>query len=204
MSTKSDKHWVVAITGASGVIYGHRLCEVLISAGVRFHLMVSDAARTVIQEELGIRTQGLRSGAQVIARLWGKGAARFVTWHDVHNIAAPLSSGSFPVSGMMIVPCSMSTAAAILHGRSGDLIERAADVGFKEGRPMIIVPRETPLSVIHLRNLYALAKMGVRVIPAAPGFYQRPQKISQLVDFIVNRVLDHAGIGVQLVRRWGR
>ena len=201
--SRDKKDWILAITGASGVVYGQRLGEVLIRGRVPFHLILTDAARLVMRHELGVRIEGLASGARVIERLWGKGSGRWVRWHDNKNLASPISSGSFPVRGMMVVPCSMSSVARILHGHSSDLVERASDVTIKEGRPLIIVPRETPMSVIHLRNLYALAKMGVRVIPAAPGFYQRPQKVSQLIDFIVNRVLDHAGFEPTLVRRWG-
>jgi 4-hydroxy-3-polyprenylbenzoate decarboxylase len=187
---------VLAITGASGAPYGVRLLEVLAAHAVPTWLLVSSHGWRLLEEECGIE---------------GEPALRKATGGDWHSVqvfddkdrgAAP-ASGSARTRGMVVCPCSMGTVAAIAHGTSRSLIERAADVTLKERRPLLLVPRETPLSLIHLRNLTLATEAGAVVLPAAPGFYHRPQAVRELVDFIVQRVLDHLGIEISLVQRWG-
>ncbi|MHB1321076.1 MAG: flavin prenyltransferase UbiX [Acidithiobacillus ferrivorans] len=193
----------VAITGASGAAYGMRLVEVLLTAGVRVYLLISDAARIVCREELDLE---LPSTAEAVTRFLNE---RFGTEPDLLSVYAqddwfsPVASGSNAAPAMVVCPCSGGTLAAIAHGLSGNLIERAADVMLKEGLKLILVPRESPISTIHLENMLTLARMGVRILPASPGFYHRPQKIEDLVDFIVARILDQLGLPNRIGRRWG-
>ncbi|MHB8116512.1 MAG: flavin prenyltransferase UbiX [Acidithiobacillus ferrivorans] len=193
----------VAITGASGAAYGMRLVEVLLTAGVRVYLLISDAARIVCREELDLE---LPPTAEAVTRFLNE---RFGTEPDMLSVYAqddwfsPVASGSNAAPAMVVCPCSGGTLAAIAHGLSGNLIERAADVTLKEGLKLILVPRESPISTIHLENMLTLARMGVRILPASPGFYHRPQKIEDLVDFIVARILDQLGLPNRIGRRWG-
>jgi len=187
---------VLEITGASGAPYGVRLLEVLALHGVPTWLLVSAHGWRLLEEECGIEGEpGLRK-------------ATGGDWHSVHVFddkdrgAAP-ASGSARTLGMVVCPCSMGTVAAIAHGTSRSLIERAADVTLKERRPLILVPRETPLSLVHLRNLTLATEAGAVVLPAAPGFYHRPAAVADLVDFVVQRILDHLGQDITLVKRWG-
>ncbi|MEM4246568.1 MAG: UbiX family flavin prenyltransferase [Candidatus Bathyarchaeia archaeon] len=180
----------MGITGASGVIYGVRLLDLLRDVGgVETYLIVSDAAGEILLHEVGETVETL------------KGRARH--FYGFHDFKAPISSGSYIFDAMVIVPCSMKTAAGIVSGYTDNLILRAADVALKEGRKLIIVPRETPLSTVHLRNLYRLALMGVHVIPAMPAFYHKPTAVSQVVDHVVGKVLDALGIKLELFMRWG-
>ena len=178
---------IVAVTGASGVIYAKRLLEELRDRDVEIHLIVSDAGRLVAEEELG--------GVEALEAL----ADRV---YDPNDLRAPPTSGSFRVDGMVIVPASMKTVAAIANGYADNLITRAADVQIKEGRRLIVVPRETPLSPIHLRNLLRLSLMGVRVLPASPAFYHKPESVRGLVDFIVGKILEQLGFSHDLYRPW--
>lgn len=179
---------IVAITGASGVVYGKRLLEVLQQKKVETHLIVSKAAEKVIEHELRLTKKDF------------KGLASRV--YDVDDLCAPFVSGSFKTDGMVIVPCTMKTLAGLACGYSDNLILRAADVTLKERRRLIVVPRETPLSVVHLRNMLAVAKLGVVVVPAMPAYYHRPKGIGDLVDFVVGRVLDCLGVEHRLFKRW--
>lgn len=201
MSKKLSKRRVaLAITGASGAIYGLRVLEELVrDEALEVHLTLSSAAQKVLAAEHGIRVdlQKFRPGD-----LGVKNADR-ATYHDCANVGAPLASGSFRVQAMAIVPCSMGCVGAIAHGVSDDLIQRAADVMIKERRRLVIVPRETPLSPIHLENLLALSKLGVVVLPASPGFYGQPKSVGEMVDFVVARVLDHVEVDHNLGPRWG-
>ncbi len=183
-------HPIVAITGASGSCYGIRLLEVLISQGLEPYAVVSPAGRQVMAVELG--SGDLKDHL---------GAAGYRE-EDVRDLASPLASGSFPTSGMVIIPCSTGTLGSVAHGISSNLIHRAAEVSLKERRPLIVVPRETPLSQITLQNMLALAQAGVHVVPASPGFYHAPKEIGDLVDFVVGRVLDLMKIPHQLSKRW--
>jgi len=179
---------IVGITGASGIIYGKRLLEVLSEKGIGIHLVISESARMVVEHEIGNR--GL------IERLANR-------VYDPKDLGAPLTSGSFNVDGMVIVPASMKTIAAIASGYCENLIARAADVQIKEGRPLIIVPRETPLNAIHLENMAKLSRLGVVILPAMPGFYHRPETIGDLVDFVVGKILEQLKIDHDLYVRWG-
>ncbi len=186
---------ILAITGASGAPYGVRLLEVLATHRVPTWLLVSDHGWRLLQEECGIAAkEGLQ---QATGGDWSS-----VTLFDDRNRGAQPASGSAPTAGMVICPCSMGTVAAVAHGTSRSLIERAADVVLKERRRLILVPRETPLSLIHLRNLTLVTEAGAVVLPAAPGFYHRPAKVEELVDFIVQRVVDHLGLDIQIAKRW--
>lgn len=179
---------IVAITGASGVIYGKRLLEVLRSKDVETHLIISKAGEKVIEHELDTSKSNLKKLANYV--------------YDMDDWSAPIVSGSFKTDGMVIIPCSMKTLAGIAHGYSDNIILRAADVTLKEKRKLIIVPRETPLSAVHLRNMLELVEENVTIVPAMPAYYHEPKGIGDLVDFVVGKVLDLLGIKHTLVKRW--
>ncbi|ADI02201.1 MAG TPA: UbiX family flavin prenyltransferase [Syntrophothermus lipocalidus] len=195
-----DNRFILGITGASGVIYGVRLAEELLAREFEVHLIVSNPARVVLAEELGwdIEQEVVAACRQGIRGCFENGL--FV--YENHEIWAPPASGSFRVRGMIIAPCSMSTLAGIANGLSANLVQRAADVVLKERRPLIMVPRETPLSAIHLKNMLELARLGASIVPAMPGFYHKPQSIQDLVDFVVGKVLDLLEIDHDLFRRY--
>lgn len=186
---------VLALTGASGAPYGVRLLEVLARERVPTWLMISRHGWRLLKEECGIGTLAR------LKRATGGNWASVTQFSDDDRGARP-ASGSQRTAGMVLCPCSMGTVSAIAQGASRSLIERAADVTLKERRKLIVVPRETPLSLIHLRNLVQLTEAGGVVIPAAPGFYHRPTRIEELVDFIVQRVLDQLGLDLTIARRW--
>lgn len=192
--------YTIAMTGASGAAYGVLLLQQLAAAGHDLSLVVSPDGLTVLREETGIDWSG--DPATVQQRLDRQYGARVIWWEPA-NFYAPIASGSHRTDGMIIVPCSMKTVAAVAHGLSSSLIERAADVTLKERRPLIVVPRETPFSVVHLDNLLTLARAGAHIVPAMPGFYHHPKTIDDLVGFVVGRILDHLGVPHQLVPRWG-
>lgn len=193
----------LAITGASGAVYGLRLLGCLLEAGETVHLMFSDAARAVLAVEEGIDLP--REQAELAAALRTRTGAQggVLHLHGRDEWTAPVASGSNAPRALVVCPCSMGTLAAIASGASNNLIERAADVALKERRRLILVPRETPLSAIHLENMLKLARLGVTLLPASPGFYHRPQSVAELVDFVVARVLDALDISQSLVARWG-
>ncbi|OBZ17791.1 UbiX family flavin prenyltransferase [Bacillus sp. FJAT-26390] len=193
--------WVVGITGASGSIYGIRLIEVLLEINYEVHLVVTEAGWRVLKEELGWETT--RRSAALEARFGEAIATKRLVFHPNADIGASIASGSYRVQGMVIVPCSMGTLASISHGISDDLMTRAADVMLKENRKLLIVPRETPLHAIHLENMLTLARLGVRMIPAMPAFYYKPQSMDEMIDFLVGKVLDNMAIDHDLYRRWG-
>lgn len=188
--------WILAVTGASGAPYAVRLLEVLARAKVPLSLIVSRHGWRLLEME-----SGLTSDAE-LKKATGGDWSGVTVFDDADRGAAP-ASGSAKASGMVICPCSMGTVSAVAHGSSRSLIERAADVTLKERRRLILVPRETPLSLVHLRNLTLATEAGATVIPAAPGFYHRPTKVEQLVDFVVQRVLDQMQVEADLVPRWG-
>jgi len=179
---------VVAVTGASGAIYGRRVVEAALAAGASVELVASPAARRVAQDELDVDWT-----SEELRRWLGAGAER-VRLHAPDDVGAAIASGSFPVAGMVVAPCSIGSAGRFAAGLSESLIERAADVQLKERRPLVLVVRETPLSTIHLENLLRLARAGATVLPAAPGFYARPSSVDDLVRFVVERALAAAGI----------
>ncbi len=187
--------WTFAITGASGAPYAVRLLDVLSHAAVPVHLIVSGHGWRLLSTEVGIANE------TELRKSTGGDWSSIVVFDDGDRGATP-ASGSAKSAGMVICPCSMGTVAAIACGTSRSLVERAADVTLKERRSLILVPRETPLSLIHLRNLTAVTEAGATVIPAAPGFYNRPTSVNDLVDFVVQRVLDHMKVEAELVPRW--
>jgi flavin prenyltransferase len=191
----TDQPVVLALTGASGAPYGVRLLEVLARHGVPVWLIASSHGMRLLQAECGIGSlEELRAAT-------GGDWHSVVPFSDGDRGALP-ASGSRRTHGMVICPCSMGTVAAIAAGTSRSLVERAADVTLKERRRLILVPRETPLSLVHLRNLVTVTEAGAVVVPAAPGFYHRPAAITELVDFIVQRVLDQLAIDIEIARRW--
>jgi 4-hydroxy-3-polyprenylbenzoate decarboxylase len=182
---------ILGITGASGAIIGVRLLEVLVERGQQVHLIISPGAETVIREETGREVADL------------KALATF--YHAAHDMAAPLSSGSYVsphVRAMIIAPCSMKTLASIASGLAENLIGRAADVVLKEGKRLVLIPRESPLNPIHLENMLRMARLGVAIVPPVPPFYQRPQTVQELLDQMVGRILDQVGFHTDLTRRW--
>jgi flavin prenyltransferase len=194
----SDRPIVVAITGASGAPYAVRLLESLVAAKRHVQLIVSSHGLRLLQTEMGIDSVAvLRERVGIVE--WD----RHITVFDDNDRGAAPASGSAVNAGMVICPCSMGTLSAIAVGASRSLVERAADVALKERRPLLLVPRETPLSAIHLENMLRVTKAGAVVMPAAPGFYHRPGSVDDLVNFIVARVLDHLGVPHRLVARWG-
>ncbi|WNO60516.1 flavin prenyltransferase UbiX [Rheinheimera sp. MMS21-TC3] len=193
----------LAFTGASGAVYGWRLLELLVNQGIKVHLLVSSAARVVFATENNIKLAGSaeKCTAQLV-EIFGCEANQ-ITVYGKDDWFSPVASGSAAPRVMVVCPCSTGTAAAIAHGMSDNLIERAADVVIKEGGKLILVPRESPMSALHLENLLKLAQLGVTIMPAAPGFYHQPTSISDLVDFMVARILDHLQLPHQLLARWG-
>ncbi len=217
---------VLALSGASGALYGVRLLQVLLAAKRNVQLTLSPAAAQVLHHELGLKVdlaafelaQLLPPGQPAaddsklnLLRAPG-GSSIFhdsdvkpgrVSYHHYKDYSAGIASGSFPTDGMVICPCSMGTLGAIAHGLSTNLIHRAADVHLKERRKLIVVPRETPLGSVQLENMKRLVDAGAVVLPAMPGFYHNPLTIHDLVDFVVGRICDQLGVAVDLTRRWG-
>jgi 4-hydroxy-3-polyprenylbenzoate decarboxylase len=183
-----QKRLIVAITGATGAIFGVRLLEALKAAQVETHLVLSKWGQQTVEHETGLTLADLQERATVV--------------HGTANMAATISSGSFHTDGMVIAPCSMRTVGAIAHSNGDNLVHRAADVVLKERRKMVLVPRETPLSEIHLENLLKLARMGVVILPPVPAFYNRPASIDDIVNHVVARVLDQFDIEASFARRW--
>ncbi|MBU3694623.1 MAG: UbiX family flavin prenyltransferase [Rhodocyclaceae bacterium] len=193
---------VVAWSGASGIGYGLRLVEVLLAAGLRVELVYSAVTQVVARQELDLALPAAPDAAAALLReRFGAGAALQVYGREAWF--APIASGSNAADAMVVCPCSMGTLAAIAQGLAKNLIERAADVMLKERRPLVLVPRETPLSAIHLENMLRLARAGACVLPANPGFYHRPQRVEDLIDFVVMRICDQIGVETGLLTRWG-
>lgn len=189
---------LVAITGASGSIYGLRLLEELLKAGHQVTLVASASGREVCRFETGVEL----ADSDTLKARWAVSDAKLIL-RGVDDLWAPEASGSAAPEAMVIAPCSMGTLGRIAAGISGNLIERAADVMLKERRPLLLLPRETPFSSIHLENLLKLSQIGARIVPAMPAFYQRPATLDDMVDFVVGKLLDQLGINHSLFRRWG-
>jgi 4-hydroxy-3-polyprenylbenzoate decarboxylase len=202
-AVNSPKVITLAMTGGSGAAYGFRLLECLLSASCQVDFLISDAARQVVQMELGVDLPVESASLQDFLQKRFPSPAGQLRVYDKMDWLSPTASGTSRNRQMVICPASGGTISAIAHGASKNLIERAADVAIKERYPLIIVPREMPLSAIHLENLLKLARLGVTVMPASPGFYYQPQQISDLVDFVVGRILSHLGIEQSLVPAWG-
>ena len=202
-TTTLPKQVILALTGASGMPYGIRLLECLIRSGTKVWLIYSQVAQIVAREEMDLKLPSQpREAQRHFAALYGANEGQLDVFGR-EDWYAPPASGSSPADAMIICPCSMGTLASIAAGLAQSLIERAADVALKEGRKLVLVPRETPFSAIHLDNMQRLQRAGAVILPANPGFYHRPQSVADLVDFVVARVLDQIGIDNDLVARWG-
>ena len=196
-----NKKIIVAICGASGSIYGIRLLKALLNKPVNIYLIISNAGLEILKYENGYRGKDLASFLKDKGVVIHKDAGLNIYEQD--DLFAPPASGSFRHDGMVIAPCSMKTLAAIASGVADNLIHRAADVSLKEKRPLIMLPRETPLSAIHIKNMYKLAMSGATIMPPSPSFYFNPKNISDLVDTVIARVLDHLKIKQDIVKEWG-
>jgi 4-hydroxy-3-polyprenylbenzoate decarboxylase len=194
---------VVGITGASGVIYAVRLLEVLRTAGREVHLSISPSGRDVIRHELQIAVDLENFDAERL-RLRGERAGAALHYFHHQDFMAPMASGSFLTAGMVICPCSGSTLSAVAAGGATNLIQRAAEVHLKERRKLVLVPRETPLSLAHIDNMRRVTEAGAIVLPASPGWYQQVNSIDDLVDFVVARICDQLGIEQEITKRWGK
>jgi 4-hydroxy-3-polyprenylbenzoate decarboxylase len=203
MATDLDRTVTVGMTGASGAQYGLRLVECLLQADWTVYLTFTRAAQIVLGSETDCRLPG-RTAEQTrhLAALFNAREGQLRVFGE-EEWTSPLASGSGAPRKMVVCPATMATLSAIANGSSENLLERAADVVIKERGDLVIVPRETPFSAIHLENMLKLARLGVSILPANPGFYNRPTKVDELVDFIVARVLDHLGVAHRLSRRWG-
>lgn len=193
------RSFAIGFCGGSGIAYGLRLVEVLLAAGHSVHLVATDAALRVLVHEAGAP---IDLAAPDLESLFASPLRARLTVHRQVAVEAAPASGSAGIAATVLCPCSMGTLARVAHGFSSNLVERMADVAIKEKRPLILVPRETPLSVIHLRNMLLLAESGATILPAMPGFYHRPQTVQDVVDFVVGKVLDRLGVAHAIVRRW--
>lgn len=203
MTIDPNRPIALAITGASGSAYGLRLLELLLQNGRQVYLMISKAGEMVIPMETGMELPNEVARAEaMLAERYGAADGQ-LSMFGREEWTAPVASGSNPPAAMVVCPCTAGTLSAIACGASNNLIERAADVMLKEQRKLILMVRETPLSAIHLENMLKLARLGVVIMPASPGFYNSPLTLDQIVDFMVARVLDHLGIEHDLVKPWG-
>jgi len=203
-AANDDAPIVLAITGASGAPYAVRLLEVLLQSGQHVHLMISPSGQAVLKQELGLEVNLQQFELkQLLPEFVLSKTIGTLTYHQHYDYFTPVASGSFLTRGMVVCPCSGSTLSGIAHGSSQNLIQRAADVHLKERRKLILVPRETPLSLVYLDNLRKVAEAGAVVLPAMPGWYHGVRDLSDLVDFIVARILDQLAIPHTLMKRWG-
>ncbi len=200
----SIKRYIVAITGASGIIYAKKLLSFLADKEFEIFLLISDAGKLVIKEELGVKLAGTPQEIrdQTANHLLGKPDYKRLHYIAHNNLMAAISSGSTKTAGMLVVPCSMGSLARIALGTSNNLIERAADITLKEGRPLILAPRETPLNRIQLENMLKAAQAGAKIVPCMPAFYQHPKSIDELANFMAGRLLDALGLEHQLYGSW--
>ncbi len=197
-------NYTVAISGASGTPYAHRLIQVLVKGGHKITLCISGNGLSILNDETGLKLKGTEAAIQTALTRYFKARKGQITYFDETHMYAPIASGSVKVDAMVVIPCSMKTLSSIANGFTSNLIERAADVMIKEKRRLILVPRETPLSAIHLRNMLTLAEVGCHIIPAMPAFYHHPKRIADMVDFVAGRVLDSMGVENDLSPRWRR
>lgn len=196
------KQIVVAITGASGSIYGLRLTEELLRTNCRVVLLLTKSGLDVLRYETGLEWEGTTSERKGLMRDYFGGSKKLEHYGET-DMFAPVASGSSAPDAVVVAPCSMGTAGRIAAGLGSNLVERTADVVLKEGRDLVLVPRETPFNDIHLENLLRLSRAGARIVPAMPAFYHRPKKVEDLVDFVVGKVLDTLKIPHKLFQRWG-
>jgi 4-hydroxy-3-polyprenylbenzoate decarboxylase len=199
----SQKHITLAITGASGAPYGLRLLEVLLAADYKVFLLISSAGRVVLATEQNLQVPANpESATEFLSKKYNAKKGQLVVCGK-EEWFSPVASGSAAPKQMVICPCSAGSLSAIATGASNNLIERAADVVIKEKGQLVLVPREMPLSSIHLQNMLSLSQHGATLMPAAPGFYHNPESIDDLINFVVARILDHLGIEQSLMARWG-
>lgn len=194
--------YTIAITGASGSIYGLRLLQYLLEKGHEVYLTITKEGLLITKEEVGYQWLGSEEEVEKKIKKDLEVEGTSLHYFSEDNLSAPMSSGSVSVDGMVVIPCSMKTLSGIAHGYANNLVERAADVMIKEGRPLILVPRETPLNAIHLKNMLTLSEIGVKIIPPMPAFYGHPKSIEDIVDFMVGKVLDSLRIENSLFERW--
>lgn len=193
--------WIVGISGASGAVYGVELVRWLLKHGYQVELVITDAGWRVLHDELGWNAS---KRPDMLKLHWPEEErAGKLIYHPVQDIGATIASGSYLTDGMAIVPCSMGSLSAIAHGVSGNLLQRAADVMLKEGRKLVIMPRETPLSAIHLENMLKLSRLGVSVVPAMPAYYNKPETLDDIARFMVGKTLDAMGVDNHVYNRWG-
>ncbi|WP_047152626.1 UbiX family flavin prenyltransferase [Aneurinibacillus tyrosinisolvens] len=193
------KVFVVGITGASGAVYGVRLTRQLLLHDYKVHLIITEAGWQVFKEELDWDT----SDRELIMKTKFPAEQGELHYHTLRDFTAPVASGSYRSDAMVIVPCSMGTLSGIAHGASGNLLERTADVMLKEGKKLVLVPRETPLNAIQLENMLRLSQLGARIVPAMPGYYHKPQTMDDVINFVVGKMLDTLDVPHDLFRRWG-
>lgn len=193
---------IVGITGASGAVYALHTVLALLRQGIEVHLVISDYGAYVVESETDLSLKGAKLLETFRAKYQDNPLTGNIIRYSNKDLAASISSGSFRTEGMIVVPCSMKTLAGIAQGITGNLIERAADVTLKEGRRLVLVPRETPLNKIHLKNMLAAADAGARILPAMPAFYQKPQTIADLADFVAARILALFDIETKLFEPW--
>lgn len=196
------KSFIVAISGASGSIYGIRLVEELLKSVGNIYLCVSGPALSIMKGETGVDWTG-KTDPETEKKIQKYYSSKKIQYFSESHMSAPIASGSFITDGMFVVPCSMKTLSGIANGYADNLIVRAADVVLKEGRQLVLSPREMPFSAIHLEHMLKLARMGVKIAPPVPAFYQKPKDINDIVDFVVGKLLDSAGIEHDLFKRWG-
>lgn len=193
----------LAFTGASGMPYGIRLLESLLAGACHVQLLYSQVAQIVARQEMGLELPARAADAQVLFRERYAALPGSLDVYGREEWFAPVASGSNPPDAMVVCPCTMGTLASIAQGLASNLIERAADVALKEGRKLVLVPRETPFSAIHLENMLRLTRAGAVILPPSPGFYHHPQSVGDLVDFVVARILDQLAVPHSLMQRWG-
>ncbi|MDA8432748.1 MAG: UbiX family flavin prenyltransferase [Nitrospiraceae bacterium] len=196
------KKFVLAITGATGPIIGLRVLKAL-GRTAEVHMIISRQSFSILRDESGVDLSGENAVAmeKKIRKLAG---SKNIYWYDEGNFEAPVASGSFRTDGMFVIPCSMKSLSGIANGYSNSLIERAADVTIKEGRPLVLAPREMPFSPIHLENMLKLARIGVKIAPPVIGFYHGPKTIDDMVDFVAGKILDLMGVEHEIYKRWGK
>lgn len=192
--------YILAISGASGSIFGIRVLDNLIKKS-EVHLIISSQSFSIIKHETGIDWIG-KTDISIEKKIRTYLKSRRLFYHNERDLAARLSSGSFLTDGMLVVPCSMKTLSGIANGYASNLTERAADVTIKEGRTLLLAPREMPFSAIHLENMLKLAMLGVKIAPPVPAFYQKPKDLNDIVDFVAGKILDSFGVNHDLFRRW--
>lgn len=195
------KRYILAVTGASGSVFGIRLLEYLIKTA-EVHLIISSSSFPILKHETGLDWAG-KDDVRTEKNIRSHFRTGQIRYYGDQDLAAPISSGSYLNDGMLVVPCSMKTLSGIANGYASNLIERAADVTIKEGRPLLLSPREMPFSALHLENMLKLARLGVKIVPPVPAFYHKPKDLDDIVDFVAGKILDTLNIEHDLFKRWG-